>query len=72
MSNVPSRVLAAAIVSGLGIGVLPQTSSADIIDFTWTGVFTMLDPTGGALENTSLPKGSNGFQTPVAPCRSTR
>ncbi|MFZ5621976.1 MAG: hypothetical protein ACOY5W_13230 [Pseudomonadota bacterium] len=66
MSNVPSRVLAAAIVSGLGIGVLPQTSSADIIDFTWTGVFTMLDPTGGALENTSLPKGSNGFQTPVS------
>ncbi len=59
------KILGTAVAAALGMAALPQAATADIINADWNGVFTMLDGTGGALENTSLPKLINRFQTPV-------
>jgi hypothetical protein len=49
-----------------GAAVAPQMASATGVDFSWSGVFTMLDAGGSALGNTSITtKGANTFQTPV-------
>ena len=47
-----------ALVTALGISLgigFTVTAQAAIVDTTWSGVFTMLDPQGGALQNTALP-----------------
>ena len=59
------KILGTAVAAALGLAALPQAATADIITADWTGLFTMLDPTGAALDNGSLPKGTNRFQTPV-------
>ncbi len=66
MSNFSKRtVMATAIAASLG-GVAPiQTATAAELAFNWSGVFTMLDSAGSALDNTSLAKGTNRFQTAV-------
>lgn len=40
---------------GLALGGGVATAQAVIVDASWSGVFTMLDPQGGAIQNTSLP-----------------
>ncbi len=52
-SRLKKTVLCVALVSALG-GVATQ-ASADTINVSWKGLFTMLDPSGTALMNTSLP-----------------
>ena len=42
-----------------------QGASATTMEFDWTGYFTMLDPTGAAMGNTSAAKGANSFQTAI-------
>ena len=42
-----------------------QGASAATMEFNWEGNFTMLDPSGGAMANTSAAKGTNNFQTAV-------
>ena len=46
--------LVTALGISLGIGVTATTQAA-VIETTWSGVFTMLDPTGGPLQNTNIP-----------------
>lgn len=59
------RILGTAVAAALGLVALPQAATADIITADWNGVFTMLNSEGAALDNSSLPKGTNRFQTPV-------
>ncbi|BAZ93192.1 fructose-1-phosphate kinase [Thiohalobacter thiocyanaticus] len=58
------NLVGAAIAAAVGVAA-PQAAMADIITADWDGLFTMLDSTGAALDNGSLPKGTNRFQTPV-------
>ena len=61
------KTLVAAVSLALGASLAPQTASATQYTFNWSGYFTMLDSTGSALANTSLPaKGVNQFQTPIS------
>lgn len=63
--TIKKNVLSVAVATVMGVAAAPQVALADIITANWTGVFTMLDSTGAALENGSLPKGTNRFQTSV-------
>ena len=63
--SIKKNVLSVAIATVMGAAVAPQAATAATVTADWSGVFTMLDGTGGALENTSLPKGTNRFQTAV-------
>lgn len=59
-------VLQAAVAATLGAAVAAP-AQAGVASFDWTGVFTMLDGSGAALANTSIPaKGNNQYQTPVS------
>lgn len=61
------KSLVAAVSLALGTALAPQTSSATVFTFNWTGYFTMLDSTGAALGNTSITaKGANTYQTPIS------
>jgi len=55
--NLKKTVLATAVGVSLGLSVaaIPTTASAAVVNATWSGLFTMLDPTGVALANTSKP-----------------
>ncbi len=66
--NMKKTAVSAALAMTLGsAAVIPQTASATILDFDWTGYFTMLDPDGNALANSSITgKGANQFQTPIS------
>ena len=59
------KTLVAAVSLALGATLAPQTASATVYTFNWSGFFTMLDSSGAALDNTSLPKGTNRFQTAI-------
>ena len=51
--------VSAALALTLGSAVvIPQTASAAILDFDWSGFFTMLDANGNALDNTSIARGN--------------
>ncbi|MFZ5621977.1 MAG: VPLPA-CTERM sorting domain-containing protein [Pseudomonadota bacterium] len=63
--TIKKTVLSAAVATVMGVAAAPQAAMADVISMDWSGVFTMLDPAGAALENTSLAKGTNRFQTAV-------
>ncbi len=63
--TIKKNVLSVAVATVLGAAIAPQAAQADIIDMNWDGMFTMLDSVGTALENGSLPKTSNRFQTAV-------
>ena len=64
--TIKKTVLSAAVATVMGVAAAPQAAMADVISMDWSGVFTMLDSSGAALENTSLPsKGVNRFQTQV-------
>ena len=54
-----------AIVAALAASA--PAANAAVQTFNWTGVFTMLDSAGGALENTSNPNGKSGnnYQTSI-------
>jgi hypothetical protein len=54
-NSIKKAVLTAAVVTALGAGSMADTASADVYDITFTGLFTMLDPSGTALQNTSYP-----------------
>lgn len=52
-------LLSAAVAAAMGTSV---AASADtVLNFNWTGYFTMLDPTGAFLANTSAPYATNQF-----------
>jgi len=55
--NLKKTAIASAVAVSLGISVAaaPTTASADIITATFDGLFTMLDPGGVQLQNTSYP-----------------
>ena len=63
--TIKKNVLSVAVATVLGAAIAPQAAMADTLTADWTGVFTMLDGGGSALDNTSLPKGTNRFQTTV-------
>lgn len=56
-----NTAVAAALVASAPV------ANAAVSTFNWTGVFTMLDSAGGALENTSKPNGKTGnnYQTAI-------
>ena len=57
---------AMAMAFGTAGALAPQIASADIVDFDWNGVFTIVDPTGAILANPSVTtKGANQFQTAI-------
>jgi len=59
-------LLAAAVTTALGTAVIPQQSSAQVLQFSWDGLFTILDSGGSALANSSITgRGVNQFQTPI-------
>lgn len=55
--NVKKSALASAVAVTIGAGMatLPTSASAAIVTASWDGLFTMLDPGGVALTNTSKP-----------------
>ncbi len=57
-------ILKTAIAATLG-AVIAMPAHAAVNNFNYTGFFTMLDPTGKALSNSSAAKGANSFQTPI-------
>ena len=52
--NFKKTAIATALTASLGMGVA-ATADAAIINATWSGLFTMLDPAGVPLQNTSNP-----------------
>jgi hypothetical protein len=60
-------ILNTAIAAAMGASVMAAApvANAGVASYDWTGLFTMLDPGGGALANTSGAKGTNTFQTAV-------
>ena len=56
---------AMAMALGTTAFAAPQIAAADTVTFDWTGAFTILDPGGNPLENSSLPKSINRFQTDI-------
>jgi len=64
--NMKKTLVSAAIAMTIGTGVAPQIATADTLTFSWSGMFTMLDPFGAGFANTSIPaKGNNQYQTPI-------
>lgn len=59
--SLKKTALTAAVLTALGTAGMVQTASATVYDFTVTGYFTMLDPTGAFLANTSPPYATNQF-----------
>ena len=58
-------ILKTAIAATLGAAVAMPAQAA-VNTFNYDGIFTMLDPNGAALANSSLTaKGANQFQTPI-------
>ncbi len=55
--NLKKTALASAVAVSLGISVatMPTSASAAVIDASWSGLFTILDPAGVQLQNTSYP-----------------
>ena len=63
--NIKKTAISTAIsLAVVGSAVAPLTASAAVNNFDFNGWFTMLDPDGNALANTSIARG-NSFQTPV-------
>lgn len=52
--NLKKTVLSAAVVTALSTAVTAP-ASADVLDFTWNGLFTMLNASGAPTANTSYP-----------------
>lgn len=52
--NLKKTAISAAMATALSAGVAAPASAA-VLDFTWDGLFTMLDPNGNPLGNTSYP-----------------
>lgn len=68
--NFKRTAIAAAMTTTLGLGAM-TTAQAAVISADWEGFFTMLDPAGKPLTNTSAPYGSDvtwgyGLRTPVS------
>ncbi len=55
LRSLKKTVLSAAVIASLGTIAVPETATASTYDFSFSGVFTLLDPTGVALQNPSLP-----------------
>jgi hypothetical protein len=65
--NTHSTKLIAAMTLALGVPLLPQQAAASTIAFNWSGLMTMLDPTGAVLANTQITgKGANQYHTPIS------
>lgn len=68
--NTNKNIFSATVVAALGLAAGPQSAMADIVSFDWTGMFTMLDPGGVALANTSIinrpGNRNNQYLTPVS------
>lgn len=64
-SAAPKKHMLAKMVLALGFTALAQPASAAVVTFSWSGVFSILDPNGAAIANTSLSSKSNRYLTPV-------
>jgi hypothetical protein len=55
--NFKKTLIASAVAAGVGLSgaAIPTTASADTLAISWSGLFTMLDPGGVGLQNTSKP-----------------
>ena len=63
--NMKKTAISAAIgLAVAGSAIAPLTASAAVNNFTFNGWFTMLDPNGNPLANTSIARGNN-YQTPI-------
>ena len=65
--NMKKTAISSAMAVAMGTAALaPQIAAADVVDFDWNGVFTIVDPNGAILSNPSVTtKGANTFQTPI-------
>lgn len=67
--NTKKKILGTAVAAALGLVALPQAAYAELVEFDWQGMFTMLDPYGAVLANISIPNYpgnfNNQYQTPV-------
>lgn len=52
--NLKKTALATAVTAAMGVGAMASAQAA-ILTATWDGLFTMLDPNGVQLQNTSYP-----------------
>lgn len=53
-SVLKKTALSTALVAALGVGTATTAQADIILDLSWSGLFTMLDPAGKPLSNTSL------------------
>jgi hypothetical protein len=54
-NSMRKAALAAAMITALGAAGVAETARATVYDFSFSGLFTMLDPSGIPLQNTSNP-----------------
>lgn len=71
LHSLKKTALTVAIIASLGTTVVPEVATASAYDFSFSGVFTMLDPTGTALQNPSMPgyidpTWSYGYRTQIS------
>lgn len=64
-SNIRFNRCALVAAMSVVLGSTSPIATADIYQFNIAGQFTMLDSAGNALDNTSLAKGTNRFQTSI-------
>jgi hypothetical protein len=61
--NLRKTLISSAVVTSFGAGSLAMSSaaSAEVIQLSWTGAFTLLDATGGPFNNSSLTVVDDGW-----------
>jgi hypothetical protein len=58
--------LLAEMALALGVSALAQPVSAETVAFSWSGKFSIVDPNGGIIANTSIGSKMNQYLTPVS------
>ena len=58
-------ILNTAVAAALTAGIMAP-AQAGVASYDWDGFFTMLDPAGNPMGNTSAAKGTNNFQTAIS------
>lgn len=62
MTSMKKTILASAMVTALGVA---GSADAAVYAYDWTGVFTMLNPTGAFFQNSDAKATDQGYQTPI-------
>ena len=66
--TVKQTILATAVTTALGTTAILNSASAAELTFSFTGVFTLLNPLGAPLANTDVPPGAPWYtnRTPIS------